>query len=169
MNKSFIYLLVIVLLVISAAAASPKVMVLKLNYDNGNISLVNKTIKYGFGPDRRYQPDYGYRLEIISFDNNQLYEFRFKAPNEMFVDGTDANGEISGGKIVLDNVNFALNVPYYNDMKEIRVYSPSGEISGSFSFEEERKVSIIKWVIIGLIAIITLILIAWIYIKNSRQ
>lgn len=167
MNK--LICLFVGLFLIATAAASSQVLVLKLNYLEGNITLLNKTIKYGFFPDRRYQPDYGYRAEIISFDDNLLYEFRFKAPNVIFVDGTDEEGQLSGGKVVLDNVNFALALPYYKNMKEINIYSPREEQVGLISFEEERKVEIIKWIITATIGLVALILILFIIVKNKKE
>jgi hypothetical protein len=152
----------------SVSAAGSRVLVMKLNYDNGNISLVNDTIKYGFSPDRRYQPEYGYKAEIVSFDGEVVYDFRFKKPNEIFVDGTDENGEISGGKIVLDEVNFALSVPYFEDMKEINFYSDSDEFLGRVSFEEKRELLIWKWWITGLIIIVTLVLLILIITKYKK-
>ncbi|MCK5283793.1 MAG: hypothetical protein KAK00_10425 [Nanoarchaeota archaeon] len=169
MNKAICFLMVTFVLLGSVMAANPRVVILKLNYNDGNITLLNSTVKYGFFPDRRYQPDYGYRAEVISFEDSLLYEFRFKAPNEIFVDGTDEDGEISGGKIALENVNFALNVPYYEEMKEINIYSSEDEIVGSFSFEEGRNMLIIRWLLVGLIFIVTIALVFLIIVRNKKQ
>lgn len=169
MNKTICFLVMVLILAVSVSAANSRIMVLKLNYDRGNITLLNKTIKYGFFPDRRYQPDYGYRAEIISFDDNLLYEFRFKAPNVIFVDGTNEEGQLSGGKIVLDNVNFALALSYYKNMKEINIYSPKEELVGKISFKEERKIEMIKWIITAIIGLVTLILILFIIVKNKKE
>lgn len=169
MSKLILYLILVLVLIASVLGVSSKVVVLKLNYNEGNISLVNSTIKYGFSPDRRYQLDQGYKLEVVSFENEVLHEFRFKAPNEIFVDGTDENGDISGGKIVLDNINFALSIPYYENMKEIKVYSPTNELVGVVSFEAERNISFVKWGIISMITLITIFLLIYIYMKQSKQ
>ena len=168
MNKSFLYLVFVLILLVSVMAASSNVMILKLNYNQGNISLVNKTAKYGFTPDRRYQPINGYRAEIISVDDESLYEFRFKVPNEIFIDGTDENGDIIGGKVVLDNVNFALNVPHYSEMKELRIYSSDDEEIGKISFEEEWNLSMLKYTLIGVISIITIIWIFFIWYMHRK-
>ena len=173
MNKKSLFLVLFLIswlvFVPSVLAIGSKVMVMKLNYDHGNVTLLNSTIKYGFSPDRRYQPEEGYKLKMTSFGDEKLYEFRFKMPNEIFIDGTDSNGEISGGKIVLDNINFALVVPYYDDMKEIKIYSKSDEIVGEISFEEQRNFSIMRGVLVGLIAIITAVLLIFIFVKHSKQ
>ena len=169
MNKLVCFSMIGLILVVSFVEANSEVLVLKLNYNRGDITLLNSTQKYGFFPDRRYQPDYGYRAEIISFEDTSLYEFRFKAPNVIFIDGTDEEGEISGGKIVLDNMNFALNVPYYDEMKEINIYSPEEELVGKLSFEEERNISLIKFGLVGLIAVVTLMLIIFIFVKHRKR
>ena len=125
MNKHALILLLFI--AGSVGAASNQVLVLKLNYDNGGISLVNKTLKYGFYPDRNYQPENGYTLEIISNHDDVLYDFTFRQPNIMYVDGT-VNETLTGGIVAMDNVDFSLVVPYFEEAKEIRIYSPEDDL-----------------------------------------
>ncbi len=161
MNKSICFLIGIVLAV-SVFGVGAKVMILELNYDDGQILLLNNTIKYGFFPDRRYEPDYGYKAEMISLDGFNLYTFRFKAPNEIFVDGTDETGEISGGKVILPNVNFALTVPYYEDIGQISIYSPGDEKIASFVIAEK---SMINWEIVGWVSLVAVFVLVFMCLR----
>jgi hypothetical protein len=139
MNKLMVVILIGLVFVGVSTALSARVMVLSLHYSDGNISLINSTVKYGYYPDYRYQPEEGYKLEIIATDDSLIEDFKFKVPNRIFVDGTDENGEISGGMIELSSIDFALSVPYYENMKKVRIYSTEEEEIASFEFEGEKE------------------------------
>src|SRR3989338_3785029 len=129
MNKAF--LIILLALAPLAAAEGQKVLVLDLFYSQGNITVTNTTVMYGFSPDQRYQPEYGYLLEIWS--DERLYDFVFKQPNLEYREGTE-DGQLRGGLIIHDEVRFALVVPYYENMKEILLYSPYCKLSVYRSF-----------------------------------
>ena len=133
MNK--LVLLLIIILVASNVYAQ-KVMVIKLHYDNGDIQLLNKTVKFGYHPDRRYQPDSGYRLVLLSKQNEILNEFYFKPPNVLFIDGT-IDGQLTGGMIILNDEEFALTLPYFETAKTIKIYSPEEELINEIDIEED--------------------------------
>src|SRR3990167_8059510 len=60
--KNWTLLLLIIFLAASVQAAAGPVLILKLQYDHGNVTLADQIVKYGFAPDRKVQPDVGYRL-----------------------------------------------------------------------------------------------------------
>jgi hypothetical protein len=155
MNKLSIYFLIVILFLVSAYAINQQVVILKMDYDKGNISLLNKSIKYGFLPDRRYQPEYGYKVEIISFDNKILEDFRFKVPNVLYVDSTALSGELDGGKIILDKTEFALIFPYYPEMKEVKIYNSNDELISKSDISDKKKVNsgLLIFGIVGLIVL----------------
>ncbi|MBD3164352.1 hypothetical protein GF323_04065 [Candidatus Woesearchaeota archaeon] len=167
MNKIWIVALLLLLSSFSYAV-QPNVVLLKLNYNKGNITLLNQTAKYGFYPDRRYQPDFGYRVEILS-GGSVLDGFRFSVPNEIYVDGTNEAGEISGGKIVLENINFALSVPYHEGMDRIKIYSPDNEMAAEIGVESVQGKPELKFYLLWLIFIITALLIFFIWLKYGKS
>jgi hypothetical protein len=175
MNKKRvgIFILIILVLLPLVFAASQQLLILNLYYDHGNITMLNSTIKYGFLPDRRYQPENGYTVEEIALNSSKIYGFKFKSPNEFFVDFSDENSTLSGGKLVLEETKFAVVMPYNNNLKEIMIYSPSGRIAGRINFEknkETHKNAVIAWAwVAGVFLIILVILIALILHRKMRK
>jgi len=164
MNK-LVLLLIIILLASSVSAQM--VTVLKLHYDNGDITLLNKTVKFGYHPDRRYQPDSGYKIQLVSKQNEVLDEFYFKPPNVLFVDGT-INGELSGGMIILSDEEFALTLPHFETTKTIKIYSPDEKLINEYDIEEDT--TQLRYFYVGFIVIAVILAIFLIirrYKKNS--
>jgi hypothetical protein len=157
------------ILIYSAAGASGQVLVLNLNYHDGEISLLNYTIKYGYYPDRNILIEDGYRLEIVSSEG-VLYESSFKKPNEIFVDGTDEDGEISGGKIELSDVDFALTFPYYTDMEKIIVYDDKGVLleEATIDYHESGNYES-KWLYFGVGSVIILLLLFYLIFRKRSE
>jgi hypothetical protein len=145
MNKTAIFLVLLLLPVLSSGE-NEQVMVLDLHMEEGNVTLSNYSIQYGFYPDRRYQPDYGYELEIHSAEE-MLYDFTFKDPSHVYREGGDEDGHLHGGLVVLDEVDFALTVPYHPEMEEVLIYNPEGVESGRFDFSEEEFFD--QWWLVG--------------------
>jgi hypothetical protein len=123
----FFFLAFLPLLPLTSAALQ-QVMVLDLTYERGNITMENSTVKHGFYPDRRIQPESGYTLALFS-EGEVLYSFTFKDPAHEIREGTDEHGDLSGGLIIHEHVRFSLIVPYYEEMDRIVIYSPSGEVA----------------------------------------
>jgi len=157
MTKTMGWICISLILAGIVIAAEGNTLLLNLHYDNGNITLLDQKVKYGFYPDRRYQPPFGYKAEIIGIDNSILYDFNFKVPIELYVDGTDSSGNISGGKILLNNTDFALIMPYYKEMKEVRLYNQDEEQVAEFNFREKAPITIYIIGVISLILILILI------------
>lgn len=102
-----------------------KVLILNFHYKNGVLGIKNKLIKYGFYPDRKIQPKEGYKLEIWSSENKILYTFKFQLPTKIYVDHSK-NDTLEGGIIVLNETDFALILPYFDNAKVIKIYNPRG-------------------------------------------
>jgi hypothetical protein len=113
--------MIIALLIITAVYADNMIMVLDFNYDHGKISLADKIIKPGYVPDRKLTSTQGYKFIEISNDDEILYSFTFEIPNKIFTDATTEHGEIKGNLIILNETSFALVVPYYDNIKEIKI------------------------------------------------
>ncbi len=104
-----------------------KVLVAKFNYDNGVIRYGDKVIKCGYAPDRVIQPEEGYRADMLSRDDKVLYSFRFDVPLKINFDLSDPlMKSLSGGMLILNETDFALIFPYYDDAKSIIIYNPRG-------------------------------------------
>lgn len=101
------------------------VFVVKFNYNNGLITYKDRVIKCGYAPDRKLQPEEGYKAEIISVDNEILYSSKFEIPLKVNFDLSDPIVKtLSGGVLILNETDFALIFPYYDKAKSIVVYNP---------------------------------------------
>ena len=165
MSKKLIYLVLLLVLASFVFAINPRVIVLKLHYDDGNVSIVDSKIKYGFYPDRRYQYFDGSTLELLD-EGRVIDSFKFKVPSDEYVDYT-LDGELKGGKIERDDFDFGLIIPYYNDMTEIRITSLDG---GTNSFEIESRKSLSLYMVLLMIGIPFIILVLVLYgIRKKKQ
>ena len=171
-NKKIKLLWPILLLILIniAIAQTNKVFILNLNYDNGEISLRDKIVKVGYPPDRKIQPEVGYRIDIISRDDTMLYSFKFEIPLDVYVDATSPNNsrEITGGLIKLNETDFALTMPYFKDAKEINIYDKENKELLRVDVEEKVKRRNKLWFII-LVFIVILVLIYFILKKRKKR
>jgi hypothetical protein len=129
-------LILLLLTVPLVFAECDKVFVVNFNYDNGAISYKEKIMKCGYAPDRLIQPSDGYIAEMVSFDDKVLYSFRFDIPIKVNIDSSK-DGELSGGIILLNETDFALVFPYYDNVKSIVVYNPRNYEIVRVSLEDE--------------------------------
>ena len=118
MNK--VIVIICLLCAVGVTALAEEVLVINFHYDNGVITVKDSTQMKGYYPDRIYQQ--GYRADIVSIDDNVLYSFRFKLPTEVFTD-IENNGKLSGGVVRLNETDFSLIVPYFEEAKEIVFYN----------------------------------------------
>jgi len=119
MKKLFLYVIILILIINFVIAQ--KVIILNFDYDNGKISFIDKTIKTGYFPDRKITPSKGYKLVEISDKYEVLYSFNFEVPRIIFTDISTEYGEIKGNMIVLNETSFSLVVPYFENLKEIKI------------------------------------------------
>lgn len=139
--KKIILMILLVVLPIAIALESTKVYIVDLSYRDGKLMVNDEIIiKYGYAPDRILQPLEGYKVEIVSFDNDVLYTFKFDVPLKEYVDISDnVTKQITGGVIKLTETDFALIMPYYDDAKEIIFYDELNNDVASVDIKEEKK------------------------------
>lgn len=121
-----ILLLLAILLAGGVSAAENKIYVVNVEYKRGDMFLKDISVNIGYAPDRKIQPDTGYKAEVISFKGNASYFFKFKVPNVVASDVFPVEGEPAGSLVYLDEVNFALIIPYFGDGKTISIYDENG-------------------------------------------
>ena len=131
-------LVLVMLLLFAQQVCAEKIMVLNLNYKEGQISIIDKVEKYGYYPDRKLQPDAGYRAEIVSVDDEPLYSFNFEIPLEHYTD-IEVENKTQGGLIIVDEIDFALILPSLPNAKEINFYNEAGENILAVDIEEKKK------------------------------
>ena len=98
----------------------------------------------------------------------QFFQRKSQLFRGVFTAGPDLiqNIWIKGGKIVLDDVNFAVTIPYHKKTKEINFYSEQDKLIGKAIIKEKSE-SYLKFGIIGMIAVVTVLLIIIIIRKNN--
>lgn len=159
MNKALLFLVLVLLAASAVSAAAGPIIVLKLHYDKGNVTLVDSVVKYGFAPDRKIQPETGYRLEALSETGAVLQSFVFPEPNVFIAEGTNEQGELSGGPVVLEQVDFALILPYSTELSTLRIRNQRSQVAGLISLEKEqgfRFASVLVWSFLGLAMLLLL-------------
>lgn len=136
-NVRWMMLGAILLLISNAvyAAVEQKAYILNLKYDEGIITKEDLKVIPGEAPDRRIQPKIGYLLELISFNNETLYSFKFNFPLEKLMvppaNWFDENGnqvyipKSSEVRQRLDVVIITLVIPYFKNGKTISIYDPN--------------------------------------------
>lgn len=113
-----------ILFVIPVQAAEQNFVELKLNYNSGKLALVESNVIKG---------DYSnlggaYLAKIISFEEKELNQLFFSIPLEIINDVIDPKtGLIIGGNtVILNQLNFSLYIPYYENAKEVEIYNQTG-------------------------------------------
>jgi hypothetical protein len=119
-------LLIIVNISFAISQEQNKIILLDLNYNNGEITINKILTKMGYYPDRKDQPLDGYKLDLVSINNDILYSFRFDVPLTIYTD-VIINNKISGNIIKLNNTDFALIMPYFDNLKEINIYDKNNK------------------------------------------
>ncbi len=123
--KCLLLVFVFLIPIVFAEVECSNVFVVKFNYDNGIITYRDKVVKCGYAPDRKIQPVEGYTAEMISVNNDVLHSFKFNVPLKLNIDLSDPiMKSLSGGMLILNETDFALIFPYYDDAKSIIIYNP---------------------------------------------
>lgn len=107
------------------AEDASKIYIVELNYNRGAITLIDVFVKDGYLPDISAQPATGYECRLVSFANETLYDFKFEIPTEISPPPPLEN-ETHEAVIHLENVNFTLILPYFENGNIINIYDPSG-------------------------------------------
>jgi len=162
--KKMIYF--VIFIVLSSFVCAEMVYVLNLHYEDNEITLIGKKVDYGNSPDRLIQPEVGFRAELLDGNDDKIESFRFLAPNEEFVDYSE-DGKLHGGMIILDSTDFALVVPYSEDLKEIKFYNKENVMVSSLIVEDEKLGPIPTYgYLIGLVLLLVIISVVW---KNKKK
>ena len=114
----------------ACAADQPKQSYfLNVAYDNNDYKLKEISVIPGLAPDRRVQPQNGYQCDLVSFNDEILYSFKFDLTKTICSDekAEGKNEQISGCK-TMDQGNFSLIIPYYQSGKNINIYNPDGKM-----------------------------------------
>ena len=101
-----------------------KIYILDLNYNKENLVLVNLSVKKGYAPGRKIQPETGYSCEVVSFLDEVLYSFKFEIPVVVYPP-PPLSGEGPGEPIYLETVDFTLLIPFFENGKVIDIYDSS--------------------------------------------
>ena len=132
MKKSITILtLAFLLLILSSITATAvvedtgSVLVVNLDWNNGLLTYQDRIIKCGYSPDYALAPEDGYRAELVDLDGNPLTSFKFEIPDKEYREISDPVFKtISGGRIVLNETQFALVFPHFDNANKIVIYNP---------------------------------------------
>lgn len=142
-----------ILVITAMALESSKVFVLKLNYDDGKLALIDKAIKFGYAPDRK-SIDEGYKLEILDDAGDMIYTTNFELPLIEYIESANSTtGELSGEVIRYEKIDFTLVVPYFESADKIEIYNKN-----KFRIVEvelkKKDYGIFLWVVMGFLILI---------------
>ena len=122
-NKIFVSLIFLFAIIsLTSAIQEPLIYYkLNLNYDYGNISINSTEIEFS---SEQIEPLFGFYSIIVKDSNDEILNITFfDVPNEILYDTADENGTINGGgTLELNQTNFDIFVPYYENAKEMVIY-----------------------------------------------
>lgn len=148
-----------------------KIYVLKLHYAKGNISLINVSLKEGYADQSKILPGEYYECKIVSFSGQTLYSLKFSIPNKI-------STIQAPGPITLEEVDFALLIPYFKEAKAINIYDGAGNLELSVDIskysepsktgEKAGRGGLILGVILVLVAIAAMVIIYRLFYKKGQ-
>jgi len=167
-RKCVYYALFFVL--ISTLVIAQDVLILNFEYDSGRIIFKEKTVKPGYFPDNKLAPAQGYRLIEISDKNDVLYSFNFEVPRTIFTDASTSYGEIKGNMIILNKTSFALIVPYFQNIKDIKILDSEQNEVGTIAMAPQLSPAQNSFLalILFFVGFVILVLSLWYYKKYKR-
>ena len=122
MKKIIFCLMVLMMFSFIAGQGFNEYYKIELNYDKGELKLINLDIEFS---DTLIENYFGFYLaKVISYKNESLNSTFFDVPNKILYDEVDENGTfVGGGLLELDEINFTIYAPYYENAKEIIIYN----------------------------------------------
>ncbi|MEM2974531.1 MAG: hypothetical protein QW112_02820 [Candidatus Micrarchaeia archaeon] len=109
-----------------------KLIFITLNYKDNSLTVVDISSAMGYLPaqgEPRPGIDKG-ALRIYSKNGMILYDSYFYIQNKRFIDILDEQtGELSGGFIEINDVDFTITAPYYSDVGRIVITSKYGTVT----------------------------------------
>jgi len=163
MKKWIIFIFLINLMIVNAEES--KVFVLSANYDNGKIIINDVAVKNGYAPDRKIAVDSDYSINIYSKEKKLLYRKNIEIPLYIYID-VIVNGEIEGNLIKLNQTDFALVLPYYEDAGEIDI-SKDNEEAASYILYNKLSFKNISFVYY-FVGILVLAILVFLVIKKRK-
>lgn len=155
------YRLLFLFLVCSFFVSASDVILVSLHYENGEISLNERYNLVGHYPDRKIQEGDHY-LSVVSGKGEKLYSFRFNVPNKIYTDSSSKGGNV----IELDEVDFGLLVPYFEEAKDIKIYKGNEEL---LTIKNPRAKGNYYWIILLLILVILVLIGFWWFNRNTYK
>lgn len=149
-------ILMVMLLLFAQFVYAEKITILNLHYAKGEVSVLDKIDTYGYYPDRKIQPDIGYKAEVVSEEDAILYSFKFEVPLEHYTD-IHLDNKTQGGLVIVDDTDFALIIPSLPTAKEINFYNEKNVKVLSVGLVEEKEVPRTP-IMLGLVALIVIII-----------
>ena len=131
---------------------------LNLNYNYGDIELIDVSVRQGYSPDRKIQPEDGYKCEVVSFSDKILYSFKFLPPL-LIMGPPPLEGEEPTEPVYLNETDFTLLIPYFRNAKSINIYDSEKNLKLSVdvsSFSDNR--NYLKYIIIGILLLLLVII-----------
>tara|TARA_Y100000310_G_C20654298_1_gene801206 strand:- start:1154 stop:1687 length:534 start_codon:yes stop_codon:yes gene_type:complete len=125
--KTTSYLLIAILLAttINAVTDTGSVLIVDLDWNNGLLTYQDRIIKCGHSPDYVLAPEEGYIAELQSIDGDVLTTFTFEIPDKEYREISDPTFKtISGGRVILNETQFALVFPHYDEATNVVIYNP---------------------------------------------
>lgn len=106
---------------VSAQTENYKYYDLNLSWENGNFSLNSLNIEFS---GNELSSQFGnHSTDVLDYQENVLNTASFEVPNTILYDNVDENGTIvGGGTLELNETDFAVYVPYYENASEIVIY-----------------------------------------------
>jgi len=108
------------------AETAGKIYLMELGFKGENLTLHRVYVSEGYAPDRKIQPEDGYRCDVVSFSGQVLYSFRFEFGG-FIMPPPPLPGEEPGAPIAVEEGNTTLIMPYFSDAKWINIYDKSGK------------------------------------------
>jgi hypothetical protein len=152
------------------SAVADRVIIFNFNYDHGTITLKEQMIKEGYYPDRKIQPEEGYKCQLKNDAGRNFYSMKFDLPVNVFTD-TLSNGNTVGGVVILNQTDFSFVVPYIAESKDLVCYNKRGyetvrePIVHPLMSAEQKDYNLIYFAILLLI---TLLIITYFKKKNNH-
>ena len=109
-----------------------KLLYVDMNYNDNAITVNKLSWGKGFYSAPYISPEVNLEkaeLKILDKKKNTLFSTEFYISNKRNIDiFNEETGEMSGGAVELDNIDFMVIVPYFNDMDSIEIHSNYNDI-----------------------------------------
>ena len=122
---AFGILLVGILFFVKGDFIDDKYILLELEYDNGEISLLSKSLEIGEHPEILHEVGEEYKIDLISDVGSVLYSEGFD-PTKLFTDFGDE--DLKGGLVELNEVVFYMAIPDYKESEKIEILKDNVKI-----------------------------------------